>query len=1508
MRSRAGSWSLGLVLFLCVALIATGSGPGFLALAQSDGTPVIEEPAQEEQSPTELPSETPAPALPTETSVPPTEPPAIPTQTLIPSITPPLEPTASATPTSTDIPVEPASTEDSSPTPTWANTWTTLTATLGNCRSEPNYWIYKLVMDGPESVVSGLNPSATLVFRSGGTTSIGTHPNWSSVRESPTTPGDLESTLFYVHFSGVSSPVAMATVSVPDITRSTFELTSAPTCGSFPTPTPTSTYTPTRTTGGAVQVNADLSSCRQGYHWTFKTVIDYEPQYLPGWLFVTFASGSMQYVYSTSAIWDGTNWTNLFNYYGNLNDTIVSAYGQIPGGVNGTITLVQGPTCAPWPPPGSTETPTPTQTTTPSPSPEPLVTQATFAGCASVQNSWAVRYETSGAYPSAPTLTFTDGSYSVASIEWHSDLGNGVLETNATLKSNLGGQLVSVTLPERAGVQITNFRVVGGPNCTPGTLTSPVWTPTVTHTPAPIPALTDLPLDFSACRTGPGFHLKLIVSQRPTMDSMNLVFANGSTGWASPVTLASLNTSTGRWEVTYGSSSGTGNDRLAYASMVLASDAQPEVQVLYAPQWCELGSIAGYPTRTATTTRTPTPTPTETFTPTITNTPTNTHTATATQTVTTTPTITLSPTPTSETVDVPMSFSGCYPEAPGWFLQMSLPVDRFPDAITITFVSGATASMRPGSSSWWDGAFQRTYILNGYTDEQAYSLTAELPYGVRGSASFYAAANCVSGAPVTPTSTPTASETPTETGTPTSTATETETPSPTVTPGNTPAFTGYSATFANCRLANWGWFFQLSFPGSIAQLPATIEVTFSSGAVVSPTRTDTYVEFGRANAWYPIVGYELDHVVSAIALAPTGDQVIFEVVWGADCSQGGAGQATTTVTPTRTITTTPTITLTPSMTSTPVMNYIQATTWACETDTPYWYFQLNIRGSLSNLPSTILLTFASGTTTTIEGFDKSSESGNAYIWFLTEDYLDEQLVSAVAVVPQWITGELFLLRAPDCTPGSPVQTPTATPSLFATEIATVAPTETVTDTPTLVPTATDTPTASATATETASNTPSAAPSETATVLPPPTETATNQPTETATASSTSTVVPTDTATETSTATASATATVTATPSSTPTQIPSSTSTQSPVPTDVPTESATPSSTPTEEPTQTSTPTSTETATATATATFTPTRTVTPSSTATTVPTETATASNTPSSTPTETATATNTPTSTSTETASSTSTATSSPSETPTATPSATSTPTETATPSNTATASSTATATVTSSSTPSSTSTSTPSSTSTATATSTALPTMLTTANVNCRTGASSSATSLGVVPRNTALPVRGTASGGWIPVVCFGQNGWISSSYLTPVPTPTATLPSGAVVTTTARVNCRTGATTGSSILGVVPTRTTLALRGAVQGGWYPVVCFGQNGWISASYLTPAPTATATVPSGPRAVTTTRVNCRTSPTTSQANVVTVLNSGVTVPVRGTASGGWTPVTCANQPGWISSQYLRSS
>jgi peptidoglycan/xylan/chitin deacetylase (PgdA/CDA1 family) len=50
--------------------------------------------------------------------------------------------------------------------------------------------------------------------------------------------------------------------------------------------------------------------------------------------------------------------------------------------------------------------------------------------------------------------------------------------------------------------------------------------------------------------------------------------------------------------------------------------------------------------------------------------------------------------------------------------------------------------------------------------------------------------------------------------------------------------------------------------------------------------------------------------------------------------------------------------------------------------------------------------------------------------------------------------------------------------------------------------------------------------------------------------------------------------------------------------------------------------------------------------------------------------------------------------------------------------------------------------------------------------------------------------------------------------------------------------------------------------------------------------------------------LRCRTVPSATGA-IITVLNEGVTVPVRGNTFGEWVPVTCAGANGWASASYL---
>jgi uncharacterized protein YgiM (DUF1202 family) len=211
---------------------------------------------------------------------------------------------------------------------------------------------------------------------------------------------------------------------------------------------------------------------------------------------------------------------------------------------------------------------------------------------------------------------------------------------------------------------------------------------------------------------------------------------------------------------------------------------------------------------------------------------------------------------------------------------------------------------------------------------------------------------------------------------------------------------------------------------------------------------------------------------------------------------------------------------------------------------------------------------------------------------------------------------------------------------------------------------------------------------------------------------------------------------------------------------------------------------------------------------------------------------------------------------------------------------------------------------------------------NLRCRTAPVSGATIVLLAP-GTQVTVRGTQQNGWYPVVCGGQNGWVSAQFLsvgggstptptaTPTQTPTATATPGpgtqfGTVSNTGggNLNCRTAPVTGAVIVQLAPG-TQVQLRGAVSNGWYPVVCGGQNGWVSAQYLTVSGGSPGTVAyidtAGMQ-----RANCRSGPNAT-ASVITTLAWGSPVTVRGAAANGWTPVRCGNQDGYIASILLSS-
>jgi uncharacterized protein YraI len=211
---------------------------------------------------------------------------------------------------------------------------------------------------------------------------------------------------------------------------------------------------------------------------------------------------------------------------------------------------------------------------------------------------------------------------------------------------------------------------------------------------------------------------------------------------------------------------------------------------------------------------------------------------------------------------------------------------------------------------------------------------------------------------------------------------------------------------------------------------------------------------------------------------------------------------------------------------------------------------------------------------------------------------------------------------------------------------------------------------------------------------------------------------------------------------------------------------------------------------------------------------------------------------------------------------------------------------------------------------------------------------TAITLMAEGTRVSVRGATEGGWVPIVCAGQNGFASAQYLTaeggttdpgttdPGTNPGTTDPgTGGTVTVTGTggmaLNCRS--TPNGSVIGSVREGTVLNVRGATEGGWVPVVCNGANGWVSALYVTaggstPAPNPDPTpspTPSpsgfanGDHARTTDALNLRYEPSPG-AGVATYAPAGTVILITGGHAGnGYYPVNWDGLSGYMHGDYL---
>jgi uncharacterized protein YgiM (DUF1202 family) len=226
----------------------------------------------------------------------------------------------------------------------------------------------------------------------------------------------------------------------------------------------------------------------------------------------------------------------------------------------------------------------------------------------------------------------------------------------------------------------------------------------------------------------------------------------------------------------------------------------------------------------------------------------------------------------------------------------------------------------------------------------------------------------------------------------------------------------------------------------------------------------------------------------------------------------------------------------------------------------------------------------------------------------------------------------------------------------------------------------------------------------------------------------------------------------------------------------------------------------------------------------------------------------------------------------------------------------------------------------------------------VRCRSSASTTSSIITVLAEGTRVTLRGTPSNGWAPVVCASRSGYVSVQYLTITSsggtsggstsggTTGGTTSGTATVTGTGGggLNCRAGAGTTYRIITVLPANSTVTLRGAASNGWQPVVCAGQNGYVSSQYLTIGGTSgsggtttptggtsgsgtTTGLVNGDHAKTLANLNVRYSASLG-AGVAAVAPAGTVVLIKGSATNGFYPIDWDGLRGYMSGQYLAKS
>ena len=178
-----------------------------------------------------------------------------------------------------------------------------------------------------------------------------------------------------------------------------------------------------------------------------------------------------------------------------------------------------------------------------------------------------------------------------------------------------------------------------------------------------------------------------------------------------------------------------------------------------------------------------------------------------------------------------------------------------------------------------------------------------------------------------------------------------------------------------------------------------------------------------------------------------------------------------------------------------------------------------------------------------------------------------------------------------------------------------------------------------------------------------------------------------------------------------------------------------------------------------------------------------------------------------------------------------------------------------------------------------------------------------------NTPVAVLSNSSS-WYKIAVNGREGYVSGEYITGTTQTDFSLGTAKIVCSTT-VNFRSQPSTSSTVLASMPNGASVNITG-VSNGWFKATYNGQNGYVSADYVSFAGSGSGSSSNSNQSSSTTRtgkivcdtsVNFRSQPNTS-CSIIGSLYNGATVTIL-SSENGWYKATYNGKTGYISADYV---